>query len=242
MAYNNDSEQSQRTQPKSEFTEKVVSLNRVSKTVKGGRVMKFSALVRRGRRQGPRGLRSGQGQRGFRGHPQGPRGREEEHRAAITLQGTTIPARGRRQVRRRPGAAEAGSRRYRRYRRRRRPCCGGGRGHQQHPHKVPALQQPAATWSRRPMAGPQIPAERAAGRGRTAARPPKRSQVKEGCEMANIKIKLVKSLNGSLREAHRHRPSLSACARSATRPSSPIIRQTRGKIAQIGYLLQVTEE
>ena len=29
----------------SEYIEKVVSLNRVSKTVKGGRVMKFSALV-----------------------------------------------------------------------------------------------------------------------------------------------------------------------------------------------------
>ena len=29
----------------SEFTEKLVALNRVSKTVKGGRVMKFSALV-----------------------------------------------------------------------------------------------------------------------------------------------------------------------------------------------------
>ena len=29
----------------SEYTEKVVALNRVSKTVKGGRVMKFSALV-----------------------------------------------------------------------------------------------------------------------------------------------------------------------------------------------------
>ena len=30
----------------SEFTEKLVSLNRVSKTVKGGRVMKFAAEVR----------------------------------------------------------------------------------------------------------------------------------------------------------------------------------------------------
>ena len=29
----------------SEYTEKVVSLNRVSKTVKGGRVMKLAALV-----------------------------------------------------------------------------------------------------------------------------------------------------------------------------------------------------
>ena len=31
--------------PQSEYIEKVVHLNRVSKTVKGGRVMKFSALM-----------------------------------------------------------------------------------------------------------------------------------------------------------------------------------------------------
>ena len=31
--------------PQSEYIEKVVYLNRVSKTVKGGRVMKFSALM-----------------------------------------------------------------------------------------------------------------------------------------------------------------------------------------------------
>ena len=40
MAYNR---QAEATAP--EFIEKVVYLNRVSKTVKGGRVMKFSALV-----------------------------------------------------------------------------------------------------------------------------------------------------------------------------------------------------
>jgi small subunit ribosomal protein S5 len=40
MAYNN---RNQETAP-SEFVEKVVSLNRVSKTVKGGRIFKFSAL------------------------------------------------------------------------------------------------------------------------------------------------------------------------------------------------------
>ena len=42
MAYNRD-RQAQNDAP--EFIEKVVYLNRVSKTVKGGRVMKFSALV-----------------------------------------------------------------------------------------------------------------------------------------------------------------------------------------------------
>ena len=41
MAYNNN----RSTAAPSEFIEKVVSLNRVSKTVKGGRIMKFSALM-----------------------------------------------------------------------------------------------------------------------------------------------------------------------------------------------------
>ncbi len=50
MAYNNDRRDNRRDNrrgegPQSEFTEKLVSLNRVSKTVKGGRVMKFSALM-----------------------------------------------------------------------------------------------------------------------------------------------------------------------------------------------------
>ena len=46
MAYNNDRRDNRRgrNEEPSEFTEKVVSLNRVSKTVKGGRVAKFSAL------------------------------------------------------------------------------------------------------------------------------------------------------------------------------------------------------
>ena len=45
MAYNNDRRDNRRGEEPSEFTEKLVSLNRVSKTVKGGRVMKFSALM-----------------------------------------------------------------------------------------------------------------------------------------------------------------------------------------------------
>lgn len=47
MAYNNDRRDNRRSRSDEpqEFTEKVVALNRVSKTVKGGRVAKFSALV-----------------------------------------------------------------------------------------------------------------------------------------------------------------------------------------------------
>ena len=40
----------------SEFTEKLVSLNRVSKTVKGGRVMKFAALMVVGDEKGRVGI------------------------------------------------------------------------------------------------------------------------------------------------------------------------------------------
>lgn len=43
MAYNRDRAPKEDNGP--EMIEKVVYLNRVSKTVKGGRVMKFSALV-----------------------------------------------------------------------------------------------------------------------------------------------------------------------------------------------------
>ena len=45
----------------SEYIEKLVYLNRVSKTVKGGRVMKFSALMVVGDGQGQGRLWSGQG-------------------------------------------------------------------------------------------------------------------------------------------------------------------------------------
>lgn len=54
-----------------EFKETVVALNRVSKTVKGGRIFKFAALVVVGDGQGHRWLRSGQGLRSSRRYPQG---------------------------------------------------------------------------------------------------------------------------------------------------------------------------
>ena len=55
MAYNRDRAPKEDNAP--EFIEKVVYLNRVSKTVKGGRVMKFSALVVVGDGKGTVGLR-----------------------------------------------------------------------------------------------------------------------------------------------------------------------------------------
>ena len=57
----------------------------------------------------------------------------------------------------------------------------------------------------------------------------------------NIKIKLVKSLNGRLDKhiATAHSLGLRKIGQQTVQPDNP---QTRGKIALIGYLLQVTEE
>ena len=74
----------------SEFTEKVVALNRVSKTVKGGRVMKFSALVVVGDEKGKVGFGLGKAAE----VPEAIRkGLESAKKNMITvsLSGTTIP-------------------------------------------------------------------------------------------------------------------------------------------------------
>ena len=58
--------------------------------------------------------------------------------------------------------------------------------------------------------------------------------------MANLKIKLVKSLNGRLEKqiATAHSLGLRKIGQETIQPDNA---QTRGKIAKIGYLLQVTE-
>ena len=74
----------------SEFTEKVVALNRVSKTVKGGRVMKFSALVVVGDGKGKVGYGLGKAAE----VPEAIRkGLEDAKKNMVTvsLSGTTIP-------------------------------------------------------------------------------------------------------------------------------------------------------
>ena len=57
----------------------------------------------------------------------------------------------------------------------------------------------------------------------------------------NISVKLVKSLNGRHDKhiATAHSLGLRKVGNETVQPDNP---QTRGKIAQIGYLLQVTED
>ena len=59
--------------------------------------------------------------------------------------------------------------------------------------------------------------------------------------MANLKIKLVKSLNGRLDKhiATAKSLGLSKIGAETVQPDNP---QTRGKIAKIGYLISVKEE
>ena len=91
MAYGNDRrDRRSRDEEPQEFTEKVVALNRVSKTVKGGRVMKFSALIVVGDGKGRVGYglgKAGEVSEAIR------KGIEDAKKniTTITLAGTTIP-------------------------------------------------------------------------------------------------------------------------------------------------------
>ena len=74
----------------SEFTEKLVALNRVSKTVKGGRVMKFAALMVVGDEKGRVGFGTGKAAE----VPEAIRKGIEDakkHMVNVSLSGTTIP-------------------------------------------------------------------------------------------------------------------------------------------------------
>ena len=80
----------QRTEQVSEFKERLVSVNRVSKTVKGGRNMRFSALVVVGDENG----RVGAGMGKAAEIPEAIRKANEDakkHMVNVPLEGTTIP-------------------------------------------------------------------------------------------------------------------------------------------------------
>ncbi len=92
MAYNNNRRDNKKPQEEAapEFIEKVVALNRVSKTVKGGRVMKFSALIVVGDGKGRVGYglgKAGEVSEAIR------KGIEDAKKniTTITLSGSTIP-------------------------------------------------------------------------------------------------------------------------------------------------------
>ena len=76
--------------PETEMIEKVVYINRVSKTVKGGRVMKFSALVVVGDGKGNIGYGMGKAAEVPEAIRKGI-GNAKKNMVTVSLRGTTIP-------------------------------------------------------------------------------------------------------------------------------------------------------
>ena len=90
MAYNNDRRDRRKDEAPSEFIEKVVSLNRVSKTVKGGRVAKFAALCVVGDGKGRVGFGMGKANEVSEAIRKGLED-AKKNICTVTLQGSTIP-------------------------------------------------------------------------------------------------------------------------------------------------------
>jgi small subunit ribosomal protein S5 len=85
-----DNRDNRRDEAQSEFTEKVVSLNRVSKTVKGGRIFKFAALCVVGDGKGRVGFGLGKASEVSEAIRKGIDD-AKKHVVTITVTGATIP-------------------------------------------------------------------------------------------------------------------------------------------------------
>ena len=90
MAYDRNNRRRNDEEVQSEFTEKVVSLNRVSKTVMGGRVAMFSALCVIGDGKGRVGFGLGKANEVSEAIRKGLED-AKKNIVTITLEGTTIP-------------------------------------------------------------------------------------------------------------------------------------------------------
>ena len=91
MAYSNERrDRRNKEEAPSEFIEKVVSLNRVSKTVKGGRVAKFSALCVVGDGNGRVGFGMGKANEVSEAIRKGLED-AKKNICNVTLKGTSIP-------------------------------------------------------------------------------------------------------------------------------------------------------
>ena len=90
MAFEKNNNRRREEKPQSEFTEKVVSLNRVSKTVKGGRVAKFSALMVVGDEKGRVGFGLGKAAEVPEAIRKGIEA-AKKNMITVTLSGTTVP-------------------------------------------------------------------------------------------------------------------------------------------------------
>ena len=90
MAYSNNNRSNRKEEVKSEYIEKVVSLNRVSKTVKGGRIQKFSALCVIGDGKGKVGFGLGKAAEVSEAIRKGIEDAKKNIKT-VTLSGSTIP-------------------------------------------------------------------------------------------------------------------------------------------------------
>jgi small subunit ribosomal protein S5 len=90
MAYSNNNKNNKKEEVKSEYIEKVVSLNRVSKTVKGGRIQKFSALCVIGDGKGRVGFGLGKAAEVSEAIRKGIED-AKKNIVTVTLSGNTIP-------------------------------------------------------------------------------------------------------------------------------------------------------